>query len=101
MSPESMFILIENRSILLSCLRRLSYPSNNAFLEVSPAPANSAKLRSTKPNFVKERPPLYSFRTEMRSMQGSKIPVDAFANILQEKEKREPHLTVCSATSTL
>lgn len=86
-SPDNIFIFIENLSMLLSCLWRVSQPSKSAFLLVSPAPANSAKLRSTKPSFVKERPPLHSFRTEIRSTHRSRTPVDAFANILHGKEK--------------
>lgn len=101
MSPDNIFILIENLSMLLSCLCRASYPSRSAFLDVTPAPANSARLRSTNPNLLNERPPLHSFLTEIRNTQRSKTPVEAFAIILHGNENFAPHFTVWSRTSSL
>lgn len=100
-SPDSMFILMQNWSILLSCLCLASYPSNKAFLYVSPAPAYSARFKSTRPNLIKERPPLHSLRTDILKTHRSRTPVEAFANILQGKENLAPHRTLWSRTSSL
>lgn len=61
MSPANMFMETDIRSMELSCRWcRVSYPSRRHRLELSPAPASSAKLTSVKPNFWKLRPPFNS-----------------------------------------
>ena len=70
-------------------------------LVLGPAPANSARLTSTKPSFRKWRPDLSSTRIETRHLHASRRPELGLAVILVGKTKVLLYLTQWFCTSIL
>ena len=70
-------------------------------LVLGPAPANSARLTSTKPSFRKWRPDLSSNLIEMRHLHASRRPELGLAVILVGKTKVLLYLTQWFCTSIL